>query len=509
MPVTIAPLPVENLDAGVIEEARARQHRHRRVVASLALAAAVFTAALLASLIGGSGPSVARTSLAFAPSGPTVDARAFAHEGDLAFISRGTLWVLDGSSGRLRKVTVPSGLVPESPAFSSDGRWLSYLAGTGPAPVPSWTTGELWVARADGSDAREVGWLHDPSVIGWSPHSDQLAVTDAGRVRSPYGGTLELQISAWLLTPRGSARKLMSAYEIDGGAWSPDGKSLAIASASGYVDGNRPWMETLAAYPVVGGKPTVWLRLPSTSVLWPPVPTDKHAPDNQELFLPVGWWPRWGIGFWTDSSSGNDPSVRKSGGLMLWHLGAPGLRPRLLGDTLSDGAQSPIVASSTGELAITNDGGAEPIWQNQRVSRCSPETQRCVPVAQPPGTVSFDPEWSPNGSTLAYLDGRNLGSAGNAGFAQPAVARFYDTLQLRLYTAATGTTATARTAEGAVVPVWARSGHSLLFVADDGLWLWKDLRGAPGEIAGPLFRPNNWNAFFAQIDWTDRFAWSR
>ena len=510
--MTIAPPPVENIDAGVIEEARGRQRRHRRVIATLALAAAAFASALLASSLGTSGPPGARSSLTFAPSAPTVDARAFAHEGDLAFISRGTLWVLDGSSGRLRKVAVPRGLVPESPTFSADGRWLSYLVGSGPAPVPSWTTGELWIAHANGSLAHEVGWLRDPNVIGWSPHADQLAVTDQGPVRSPYGGTLERQTSAWLLTPRGSGRKVMSAYEIDGGSWSPDGKSLAIASDSGYVDGARPWVASLAAYPVAGGKPTVWLRLPSTSVLWPPVPTDRNAPDDQELFLPVGWWPRWGIGFWTDNSAGNDPSVRKGGGLTLWHLNAPGQRPKTLGDTLSDGAVSPIQASATGELAITNEPGntgSEPIWQNQEVERCSPATQSCVAVTQPRGAVSLDPAWSSDGSALVYLVGHNLRNAGNAGFAQAAVARFYDTLQLWRYDAETGASTELHAAEGAVVPIWARSGTSLMFVADDGLWLWKNFKGVPAEIAGPLFRPNNWNAFFAQIDWTDRFAWSR
>ncbi len=507
MPVTVAPPPVDNLDAGVIEDARARQHRHQRKAATVVVAAAAIAAALLASSIGPPGSPSARSSLAWAAAGPTVDARAFTHEGDLAFISRGTLWVLDGSSGRLRKVTVPLGLVPESPAFSSDGRWLSYLAGSGSAAVSSWNTGQLWLAHANGSDAHEVGWLRDPNVIGWSPRADELAVTDQGTVRTPYGGTVERQTSAWLLTPGGPRRKVTSAYEIDGGVWSPDGAALAIASDSGYTDGNARWVASLVAYPVAGGKPTLWLALPSTSVLWRSA--DRQAPANQELFLPAGWWPRWGIGFWTANSAGNDPSVRKGAGLTLWHLGAPRHTPELLGDTLTDGAVSPIVASATGELAIANDSGAEPIWQGLQVERCGPGTPRCVPVAQPHGTVSLDPAWSPNGSTLAYLVGSNLGSAGNAGFAQRAVARFYDTLQLRLYAATTGVSRTVPAARGAVVPIWARSGHSLMFVADDGLWLWKNLKGAPKEIAGPLLHPNNWNPFFAQIDWTDQFAWSK
>jgi Tol biopolymer transport system component len=509
MPLTAPPPQVEDLDAGVIEEARARERRHRRIAATVVVAAVATMAVLLALSRGGPTPLTARTSLRFPAAGPAVNAMAFAHDGDLAFISRGTLWVLDGSSARLRRIRVPLGLLPESPTFSADGRWLSYLAGSGQAPIASWTNGELWIARADGSDPREIGWLKQPSVIGWSPRADELAVTEQGTVRSPYGGALEEQTSAWLVAPNGSRRKLMSAYEIEGGAWAPDGTAVAISSDSGYVYGPKPWTASLAAYPVAGGGPRVWLALPSTSVLWPPVRSDRKAEYDENVLLPVGWWPRWGIGFWATNSSSDDPSVRKGAGLELWHLSAPGDTPKLLGETLSDGAVSPIVASANGELAITENGGAEPIWQDPQVERCSPATQTCGRVAEPRGAVSLDPAWSPNGSKLVYLVGRNLGSDGNGGFAQSAVARFYDTLQLWLYTPATGVSRTVPAAEGAVVPVWARSGNSLLFVADDGLWRWKNLSGRPREVAGPLLKPDAWNAFFAQIDWSDQFAWSR
>jgi hypothetical protein len=161
-------------------------------------------------------------------------------------------------------------------------------------------------------------------------------------------------------------------------------------------------------------------------------------------------------------------------------------------------------------LAITDArSGAEPLWQGEVVERCSPASQGCAPVREPRETVSIDPAWSPDGSTLVYLVGRELGSAGDAGFAQPAVARFYDTLELLRYDRATASTTRIAPAQGAVVPIWSRSGASLLFVANDGLWLWRLGGGDPVEIAGPIFAPGNWHAFFAQIDWSDQFAWSR
>jgi hypothetical protein len=55
MTVTCEPQPVEDLDAGVIEEARARQRRHRGIVAAVVVAAAIAVAAL--GSVGGSGSS--------------------------------------------------------------------------------------------------------------------------------------------------------------------------------------------------------------------------------------------------------------------------------------------------------------------------------------------------------------------------------------------------------------------------------------------------------------------
>jgi hypothetical protein len=502
MSLTVEPPPANAPDAGVIEEARTRQRRLRRRGATVAAALAALAVALLAVSPWGSKPASARSSLTFAVHGPTFDARAFAREGDLAFVSRGSLWLLDGS-GRLRKLPVPRGLAPASPTFSPDGRWLAYVAATGDGGGIFNSTPEVWIAHANGSDPREIGGLRNPVVIGWSPRADQLAVTQQGAVRAQDGVVFERHTSLWLLTPSDERRKLMSADSIDGGAWSPDGSRLAVATDTSSLYGTHP-TAVLVVYTVATGRSSTWLRLPLARA----TATERGA----NLLLPVGWWPRWGIGFWLDSASGNDPSVRDSGGLELLHLGGPGQAPALLGDTLSDGAVSPIVASSTGELAITDEPGrqgARPLWQGQEVERCSPASHACVPLPEPRGDISLDPVWSANGTKLAYLVGRNFGSAGGAGFAQGVVARWYDSLQLWLYDPASGRSVRVPVAQGAVVPIWSKSGDSLMFVADDGVWLWKHTRGEPVEVAGPLLSLDDWNAYFAQIDWSDRFAWSR
>jgi WD40-like Beta Propeller Repeat len=502
MSLTVERPPTDALDAGVIEEARTRQRRLRRRGATVAAGLAALLVALLTVSPWGSKPASSRSSLTFVAHGPTVDSRAFAQEGDLAFVSRGSLWVLDGS-GRLRRLPVPHGLAPASPAFSPDGRWLAYAAATGDGGGIFNSTPEVWIAHANGSDPREIGGLRNPAVIGWSPRGDQLALTAQSAVRAPDGVIFERHTSLWLLTPGGERRKLMSADSIDGAAWSPDASRLAVATDTSSLYGPHP-AAALVVYTVATGRAVTWLRLPLARAS----ATERGA----NLLLPVGWWPRWGIGFWLDNASGNDPSVRDSGGLELLHLDGPGQAPAPLGDTLSDGAVSPIVASSRGELAITNEPGGEgarPLWQNQEVERCSPAAQSCVPVPHPRGDISLDPVWSPDGTKLAYLVGRDFGSAGGAGFTQSVIARWYDSLQLWLYGPTIGRSVRMPVAQGAVVPIWSKSGDSLLFVADDGLWLWKHTQGEPVEVAGPLLSLDDWNAYFAQIDWSDRFAWSR
>jgi hypothetical protein len=476
----------------LIREAK-RRERRRRIGLSLAIALVLGTIGVVVGVVGGAGTKPPSQSSSLPKSAPYFNVTAFSHQGDLAFVSRNALWVLAGN--QVRRVAVPTGWSPVSPEFSADGRWLAYATTTANG------LSEVWIARANGSDPRRISWLKNPSFIGWSPKGDELAVTNQSAVPSGYRNlTVERQTSLWLVSPNGGQRKLMSAAEIDGAAWSPDGAAIAVASDSAYPFRSVSWAATLVAYPINGGRPVLWLRFKTTR---------KLGPSRSKLILPAGWWPGWGIGFWTVYAAADDPSVLNSGGLDLWSVSAPGQSPRLLGDTLANGTLSPIVASSSGQLAFTNEpsnSGARPIWQNQQVEHCSSTTHRCANAVEPSDTVSLDPVWSPDGSKLAYVVGR---SSQSGLFPQTTVARWYDSLQLWIYNASTGRSERVASVKGAVTPIWSKDGKSLLYVADDGIWLWRDLRGAPVEITAPLFPKNNWNSYFGQIHWSDQFAWSK
>ena len=157
----------------VVHEAR---NRSRRTLAVFALLAGLLLGAGAAvSAVGrGASPRVAETTawqLQERP--PVVDARAFHGHGDLAFVSLGGLYVLDGSDDKVVQV-VPVGGGASDPQFSPNGKWLTFSA---PGCVSC-----FHLAHGDGSGARvvplrgsgRVAWLADGRLlagnasIGWA-----------------------------------------------------------------------------------------------------------------------------------------------------------------------------------------------------------------------------------------------------------------------------------------------------------------------------------------------------
>ena len=93
----VAPKPVPSDPEVLIREARRRTRRRRMTCTALL---GVVVLGVLAGVIATRGG--ARRLSPVTPSSPlTVDARAFHGHGVLAFVSKGSLYVLDGASGRL------------------------------------------------------------------------------------------------------------------------------------------------------------------------------------------------------------------------------------------------------------------------------------------------------------------------------------------------------------------------------------------------------------------------
>jgi dipeptidyl aminopeptidase/acylaminoacyl peptidase len=446
----------------------------------LAAVAVAVVSAAVAAVSGANGVDAA-TSPSRAVAGavtraPVVGASAFAGQGKLAFVSAGRLYVLDGSAaGRpaaLDAVTAPAGVV--APAFSPDGQWLAFLV-TPPSPYPVVANyiGTLWLARADGADARPV--LDNASTFAWSPADDVLAATVY-----PPSGTAPATL--YELGPDLAPRLVPGAS--GPAAWSPDGRELAFATMSGRPPGGFTGL--LETMPARGGTAVVRYRSP-----------------GKALDL-AGWWPGGGgLLAWID---GQGSASLAADGLPLESvpLGSGPLagKPASLGLTLVYPA---FVSVTTGAGVAAISAGADRYeWDGKNILVCR-LTGGCAGLpAGSPGATNTDPALSPGGRYLAFVHGA---ASSPTDFSQVPVSRWYATRTLWLDTLAGGRARQLTVAGTSVAdPTWSADGQRLLYVRDNGLWLLNPAGGAPARIVASLFS-GPWPNYYYYIDWPDQFAW--
>lgn len=431
----------------LIKEARERQRRRLMAFVVAACAAVGIVAFGIARTFDHPAASAASRRGVFA------DVRAVSGRGRLAFVSRGSLYVL---GRRLVRVT---GEGASAPAFSPDGGWLSYQF-----------RGHAGVARADGTDPH---LLRTDGTASWLPD-----------------GRLLVGRAVYRIEADGSPSRAGTA-PADLAAWAADGSRYAFV-ASRIVHGKHGafhGVELLQAAASLDGPRTTWYRVrqsftPSSGFTTPAI--------GAAVVLPQ----RRGILFWLDPF--HSASIAADG-LPLFELRTPNGRPHQLGVTVG----APVSVGQGARLAI-GGGGDRYAWSAKHIQTCSTTTARCVSPAVGAGRLlSLDPAWSPDGSTLAYV----TAAPGKASdFRQTTIQRWYATRHLWLLALGSSPHEVAGTS-GAAAPTWSHDGNSLLFVKNDSLWLLPRLNGRPVRVAGPLFHPHSWPSYYGQIDWQARFAW--
>lgn len=514
-------LLLEDTPQALIEEAR-RRTRRRRWLTGLVVALLAATGSVSLLAVDRSGSSVVLESA----STPFADLSSFSGHGELAFVSRNAVWVLDGEAQTLRRLPVPAGWTPSSPELSRDGRWLAYLTTESTTRTP--TTVELWLSRGDGTDAHLVRGLDVGRLIGWSPTADSLAV---------IGGSDASSLD--LIHPRGATHTLVALTGVAArhgsvwsAAWSPNGRQIAVSTEEFDGPGNGA---TIRAYPVAGGAATPWYHI-RNSQPFPVHICSECGGANEVITDLVGWWPHWGMAFWVYCCG----AVHDNDGSPLALITHPRAQPRVLTRTLSDRATDAVGAGPGGALAVVADlqGGGREIGAGKEVETCTAADERCTPVpgattwsgadhqrcviptqsakrclgfAVPPAGragsgVSLDPSWSPAGTLLAYV---RAPVALTGGWPDSA---WYAAHALYLFNPASGATRRISSLEGAQVPTWSADGRDLLYVQDDGLWLAPAAGGRPTRIVYPLFKPDGLysslsNDYYGQIPWTGQFSW--
>jgi hypothetical protein len=436
----------------LFEEARRRTRRRRRRRVSLSALgiglAAVALAIVTTGARGGGSSLISETA-----SHPFADLRDFSGHGDLAFVSRGRLWVLSGTDRRLRAVS-PAGDQASAPQFSPNGRWLAFTVGAS----------QLWVAHADGSGPHPIGaaggapWLPDGSLIA--------------------GGHI------WRMSPRGAVRAGTAPPDLVG--WAPDGSAYAFVARDRHRGANGSWSETqrLEVSRSLRGPRTTWF---SNRISFTNAGGVNGGEFGSALPLPAGH----GILFrlFPDNSAS-----LAADGLPVYELQRPGAKPRDIGTSLGMS-----VSIGHGAFALTR-GFNRYAWVTKSASLCS---ARCIALPTSPGKLSVEPALSASGG-VAYVQAA-IGSEGMIG--APQINSWYSTRRLWIIEPGAPAREVAGSA-GAATPLWSADGRSLVYVSGDALWLLASPTAPPARVAAPLFFPGAWPSFYGEVPWQAQFAWS-
>jgi len=237
-------------------------------------------------------------------------------------------------------------------AWSPDGQWLAFSQYTGGMPYRPEQWG-VYVIGADGTMTRQI--VAKAKYVAWSPDGRQLA----------YGADRDGNEDLYITDPEGGGVERLTTDDAEDRqpAWSPDGTTIAFAST-------RDGSSGIYLVDVAGGDVT---RL-----------TDDPADDFNPQWSPDGA----SIVFYRETGDGHD---------QVWVVGADGSGER----RVTDGSWHNTFPCflPDGRIGLTCMHGEPPM----SIVCMGPDGSGRVTVGEP---GPFFARWSPDGRTIAFIQGR-------------------------------------------------------------------------------------------------------
>jgi tricorn protease len=329
----------------------------------------------------------------------------------IVFVYAGDLWSVPRQGGEAKRLTTGPG-VESDPAFSPDGRWISF---TGQYDGNT----DVFVIPAEGGVPRRLTWHPDADLaLGWTPDSKKILFASSrnsySRFRQLYLASLEGGLEERLQLPLG--------YE---GSFSPDAQRIA------YV----PMARAFQAWKRYrGGQTTpIWIATLSDSRV------EKIPHDNTNDYCPM--WvgdkvyflsdrngivalfsydlktkkvtqtaPNTGMDFKSASAGPGGIVIEQFGQIQLYDLKSGKISPvkiTVAGD-LSEVRPKFVNVSRRLTNAHISPTGARAVFEARgEILTVPAEKGDPRNITQTTGVMERDPAWSPDGKWIAFFSDEN------------------------------------------------------------------------------------------------------
>lgn len=407
--------------------------------------------------------------------------------GELAVIHTRQLYLVGGPVTGVKYVGF--GNNPNDPQWSHDGRWLSVVVTPPPYKAHPFRErpSQVWIVTPRGRPVLLAGPTdvdtYDVSVA-WSPAADRLAISYTTHGQPAARNRVHLDLVT--LPARGSQvfavqrTPLLSAAEISGFAWSPNGLQIAVGSDR------------------FGGAPGVWrsklVAIDAESFFRHTITT---ATGN--VLEVAGWWPDGsGVLTWLDHQGS---ASLAADGLPLYDITVANGHRRKLASSMLQYSQWLATSAVRDEVAFIAGGDRDVTLGHKHLVVC--DRRECHVQSQGRAQVSFDPAWSAEG-TLAFVRDQAIDpNHGCCGLAY--VNKIQESGGVLVLPHGRAPHA-AQAGDAASAPTWGTDG-SMLVVKNDALWLLSPgLQQATKVVDGLQVLPDS--NYYGNVAWHDSFAWT-